>query len=141
MKIKETYPVFVTKQLIASRDFYMMWLNFEVVFESTWFCLLAAQSDLPYHIAFMSETHPTSPPSVPAMDAKAGVFLTLEVEDSQTAYEKLTKAGVEMYYHLKAEEWGQKRFGLIDPNGMYIDIVEQIAPAVGYWDRYMPKSR
>jgi uncharacterized glyoxalase superfamily protein PhnB len=56
------------------------------------------------------------------------------------AYEELAAAGIAIHYPLKEEQWGQKRFGLIDPNGMYIDIVEQIAPEEGYWDKYMITS-
>ncbi len=141
MNIRDTYPVFVIKQLTETKNYYVKWLQFEVIFESTWFLLLKANSENPYHIAFMHETHPTSPPSMPAIDAKSGVFLTLEVEDAKMEYEKFTKANLEIYYHLKAEAWGQKRFGLVDPNGMYVDIVEQIAPEEGYWDQYMPSSR
>ena len=140
MKIKESYPVFVTKRLTATKDFYVKWFKFEVFFESTWFILLQAKSDRPYYVAFMDESHPTSPPTLPAINATAGVFLTLEVEDAALAYEELAAAGIAMYYPLKEEQWGQKRFGLIDPNEMYVDIVEQIAPEEGYWDKYMITS-
>lgn len=141
MNIKDTYSVFVTKQLTETKNYYVKWLQFEVVFESTWFLLLKANSESSYHIGFMHETHPTSPPSMPAINSSSGVFLTLEVDDAKANYEKLIAAGAEIYYDLKEEAWGQKRFGLIDPNGMYIDIVEQVAPEKGYWDQYMPSSR
>ncbi|MES2651214.1 MAG: VOC family protein [Bacteroidota bacterium] len=140
MKIKDSYPVFVTKELNATKDYYVNALQFNVFFESSWFLLLQTESENPYFIAFMDEQHPTSPPSIPAINSKSGVFLTLEVDDAKAEYEKLTAAGLEIYYHLKEEAWGQKRFGLIDPNGMYIDIVEQIAPEEGYWDQYMTNS-
>jgi len=141
MKIKDTYPVFVTKQLTETKNYYVDVLQFDVAFESTWFVLLQIKGEHPHFIAFMDEQHPTSPPSMPAMDAKSGVFLTLEVADANAAYEKFIAAGREVYYHLKEEQWGQKRFGLIDPNGMYIDIVEQIEPEEGYWDQYMSIAR
>jgi hypothetical protein len=28
---------------------------------------------------------------------------------------------------------------MTDPNGLYIDIVEQIEPKEGYWEQYMDK--
>jgi hypothetical protein len=40
-------------------------------------------------------------------------------------------------YKLTKEDWGQLRFGMTDPNGLYVDIVEQIEPKQGYWDPYM----
>jgi hypothetical protein len=32
--------------------------------------------------------------------------------------------------------FGQRRFGLFDPAGVWIDVVEQIEPAPGWWDQY-----
>jgi hypothetical protein len=29
---------------------------------------------------------------------------------------------------------------LTDPNGLYIDIVQQVEPAAGYWEKYMVKE-
>ena len=37
MKIKDTYPVFVTEHLIETKNYYVKWLQFEVIFESTCF--------------------------------------------------------------------------------------------------------
>jgi len=30
-----------------------------------------------------------------------------------------------------------RRFGFTDPAGLWVDVVEQIDPAAGFWDRYM----
>ena len=141
MKVKDSYPVFITKQLQLTKEYYVKWFDFEVFFESTWFILVESKGEQPYFIAFMDEQHPTSPPSMPAINSSAGVFLTLEVENATEEYKRLTDSGLDICYHLKDEEWGQKRFGLIDPNGIYIDIVEQTNPKDGYWDQYMPISR
>lgn len=141
MKIKDSYPVIVTNQLAITKNYYLTWLGFESYFESTWFILMQSQGEKPFFIALMDETHPTSPPSMPAVNSNCGVFLTLEVEDAKTSYEQLSNAGLDIYYPLKDEIWGQKRFGLIDPNGMYIDIVEQTVPQDGFWDQFMINAR
>lgn len=36
-----------------------------------------------------------------------------------------------------AMTFGQRRFGLFDPAGVWIDVVEQIEPAAGWWDKYL----
>ncbi|MBC8174011.1 MAG: glyoxalase, partial [Chitinophagales bacterium] len=66
-----------------------------------------------------------------------GVFLTLQAENVASEYARLKNAGLDIYYHLKDEAWGQRRFGVVDPNGMYVDIVEQIEPQEGFWDKYL----
>jgi uncharacterized glyoxalase superfamily protein PhnB len=139
MKIKDTYSVFVTKDLKATKDFYIKWFDFEVYFEASYFILLQASDDKPYFFGFMDEEHPSSPPTIPAINNNSGVFLTLEVEDAKAEYEKLLNAGLNIYYHLKDEIWGQRRFGITDPNGMYIDIVQQTEPKNNYWEQYLPK--
>ena len=37
---------------------------------------------------------------------------------------------------LTDEPWGQRRFGIRDPAGVWVDVVEQIEPAPGFWDQY-----
>ena len=138
MSYQDVYSVFITKDLKTSKEFYTKWFDFEIVFESGFFILFTSGGKKPISIAFMSEEHPSSPPSNPALNSKAGVFLTLQVDDAKSFYEKLKKAGLKIYYALKDEPWGQRRFGVIDPNGMYIDIVEQIEPEKGFWEKYPP---
>jgi catechol 2,3-dioxygenase-like lactoylglutathione lyase family enzyme len=141
MNYQDVYSVFVTKDLKATKDFYVKWFNFQIYFESSFFILLAAVSgDKSFSIGFIDEVHPSSPPDISAMDGKSAVFLTLQVEDAQMEYEKLQKEGLNIYYHLKDEDWGQRRFGIVDPNGMYVDIVQQTTPKQGFWDQYMQVS-
>lgn len=133
----DVYTVVMTKDLTACREFYTKWLGFQPVFESTWFLMLVSQGERPFTIAFMHENHPSTPPDLPAFDAKAGAFLTLQVEDAKSVYEQLKKAGLSIHYPLKDEAWGQRRFSLLDPNGLFIDVVQQIEPAPGFWDKYI----
>ena len=136
MTYQDVYPVFITKDLAACQAFYTRWLGFQVAFASSFFILLISEGENPYSLGFMSEVHPSSPPSNPAMNAQAGVFMTLQVADAQADYDRLKAAGLDMHYDLKDEPWGQRRFGLIDPNGMYVDVVEQTAPEPGFWEQY-----
>jgi hypothetical protein len=46
---------------------------------------------------------------------------------------------VRIAYALKDEPWGQRRFGIVDPAGMWIDVVQQTEPAPGFWEPYMPR--
>ena len=45
--------------------------------------------------------------------------------------------GLEVALSLRDEPFGQRRFGLLDPAGIWIDVVEQIEPAAGWWDKYL----
>ena len=139
MKYQDIYPVFVTKDLKSSKEFYGKWFNLQPVFESSFFILLVSEESS-RSIGFLSEVHPSSPPSSPPMNAQAGVFLTLQVEDAKADFHRLKNAGLKISYELKDEPWGQRRFGVIDPNGMYVDVVQQIEPEIGFWEKYPAKN-
>ena len=55
------------------------------------------------------------------------------MDDATGAFEQFVRDGVAVEYGLRDEPWGQRRFGLLDPNGLYIDIVEQIDPDPEFW--------
>lgn len=136
MIYEDVYPVFVTKDLEKCKDFYTKWFSMQAVFESSFFILLVTPGEKSHTIGFLSEVHPSSPPSNPAMNAQAGAYLTLQVTDATADFERLKKAGLKIHYALKDEPWGQRRFGIIDPNGMYVDVVQQIEPDKGFWEKY-----
>jgi catechol 2,3-dioxygenase-like lactoylglutathione lyase family enzyme len=137
IEYEDAYSVYITKDLKASKDFYVRWLDFEVVFEATWFVYMQSSGEHKVSFALIDEKHPTTPPSYGSFNGR-GSFLTLQVKDASQVYDKLKSKNAPITYPLKTEAWGQIRFGLTDPNGLYIDIVQQVDPAEGYWDPYMP---
>ena len=136
MRLQSAYPVVVTDKMAECRDFYVGHFGFEVAFEASWFVYLSAGDGQPYAIAFMTPDHPSRPPGPEKFDGK-GLFLTLQVDDAAKEFERLRKAGVAVAYPIADEPWGQRRFGVVDPSGLWLDVVEQTQPAPGYWDPYM----
>jgi uncharacterized glyoxalase superfamily protein PhnB len=94
----------------------------EVVFENDWFCYLAGDG---VTIAFMTPDHPSAPPGPEAYTA--GVSMELEVEDATAAFAELRAGGKEPDYPLTDEAFGQRRFSLRDPSGLWINVVQQMA--------------
>jgi catechol 2,3-dioxygenase-like lactoylglutathione lyase family enzyme len=135
----DAYSVYITDHLSESRDFYTRWLDFKVVFEATWFVYMQSQGERPVTFALIDVNHPSTPPAYGKFD-KRGSFLTLQVDDAAAVYEQLKSKHAPISYPLTREEWGQLRFGLTDPNGLYIDIVQQVEPAAGYWEKYVVKE-
>jgi uncharacterized glyoxalase superfamily protein PhnB len=135
MKLLASYPILVTDRLVECRDFYARWFGFEVIFEASWIVVLSADGEAPT-VAFMHSSHPSTPPS-PAAYRGDGMFLTLQVEDASSEYERLVAAGLDCALALTEEPWGQRRFAAVDPAGMWVDVVEQIDPADGWWDQYL----
>jgi uncharacterized glyoxalase superfamily protein PhnB len=137
VELQGAYPVVVTDRLVECRDFYLRWFGFGVVFEAAWFVYLTASALAPLGVAFMSSDHPSQPPGSETFSGD-GVLLTLQVADATAEFERLERAGLSFEHPLQDEPWGQRRFGLRDPAGTWVDVVEQIEPQPGYWDRYPP---
>lgn len=131
MQLVAGYPVFITSRLRECRAFYER-LGFSVVFEASWFLYLSSAS---FSLAFMAPDHPSSPPD-PGPYTGDGAFVTLQVEDAAAAFDELKQEGFAIAYELRSEPWGQRRFALVDPAGIWVDIVEQTKPAPGFWERY-----
>jgi catechol 2,3-dioxygenase-like lactoylglutathione lyase family enzyme len=133
VRFVDRYPIIVTDRLAACRDFYRR-LGFSVGFESSWIVYLAADGGSA-SIAFMSPDHPSAPPG-PEPYPGAGICFELQVEDAAAALARFTADGLEVEYPLTEEPFGQRRFGFHDPAGVWVDVVEQIEPAPGFWERY-----
>jgi catechol 2,3-dioxygenase-like lactoylglutathione lyase family enzyme len=140
MRVEDAYPIIVTDKLAECREFYTRWLGFQIAFEATWFVYLASAGDRPHGIAFMAADHPSKPPGPETFNGR-GMFLTLQVADAAAEFERLGKAGVRVAYPLRDEPWGQRRFALLDPAGVWVDVVQHIDPEPGYWDRYAVPHR
>lgn len=134
--LQEVYTVFITTDVKKCTEFYAQWFGFTVIFESSWFILLQSPGKKSFPLAFMNEEHPSSPPVPKAMNGN-GAFITLQVADAKKVYDAMIKGGLKIGYHLKDEDWGQRRFAVTDPNGMHVDVVEQTAPKEGFWDQYI----
>jgi uncharacterized glyoxalase superfamily protein PhnB len=139
IEYEDGYSVYITKDLKSSKEFYVHWLDFEILFEASWFVYMQSKGNHKITFALIDEKHPSTPPSYGAFNGQ-GSFLTLQVKNAAEVYNRLKNLKAPITYHLKTEDWGQIRFGLTDPNGLYIDIVQQVEPAKGYWEKYMPKK-
>lgn len=136
MRIQDYYPIIVTDRLFECLDFYAQFFGLQIGFESSWFIWLTAGENGPASLAFMHPEHPSAPPGPEPFNGK-GMCLEFQVENARDEYERFIREGVKITLVLTDEPFGQRRFGLFDPAGVWIDLVQQIEPAIGFWDKYM----
>lgn len=142
MKIRDLYPLITTPLLAETRDFYVRHFGFQVGFEASWFLYLIGPGEEGARgavLAFMHPDHPSDPPGPERFDGR-GMILTVEVGDAAAAFRRLGDGGAPILYPLTDEAWGQRRFMTRDPAGVMVDVVEQIAPAAGFWEPYMIRN-
>lgn len=139
MQVRDLYPLITTRALFEARDFYATHFGFDVAFEASWFVYLAGKPDGESRgatLAFMHPDHPSNPPGPESFDGR-GMIVTIEVADAAAAFGRLSSAGAPIVHPMTDEAWGQRRFMTRDPAGVLVDVVQQIEPAAGFWDRYL----
>nr|WP_295379787.1 VOC family protein [Pseudoxanthomonas sp.] len=143
VRVRDLYPLITTPEMAAARDFHVRHFGFEVLFEASWFVYLSGPADDGSRgatLAFMTPDHPSRPPGPEAFDGD-GMILTVEVADAAALHEKLRGEGAPILHPLTDEPWGQRRFMTRDPAGVRVDVVQQIAPEAGYWERFAAPPR
>jgi len=124
-----------TERLRETRDFYLQRFDFHIVFEASWVVILSASQEGPICLGLMSPDHPSRPPGPEPFNGD-GMIVTIQVDDADSACQRLRSAGAPIDYDLHDEPWGQRRFMTRDPSGTKIDVLQQIEPAAGFWERY-----
>lgn len=119
------YNGIVTDKLAESKEFYTRNLGFSVKFENEWFLLLTRSNR---ELAFMLPNLEFQNQLFRGAYGGAGIWLTVEVEDVETEYERIVNSGVPVAVELRQEEWGETHFSVIDPNGIGVDFVKYRMP-------------
>ena len=134
MKPESIYPVIGTDKIMESRDFYTNHFDFDVVFEADWYVSLKSRHNPAYELALLDYHHASLPEAY--RHPARGVLINFEVANVDEVYAKLKKAGLPMLLDLKSEEWGQRHFITHDPNGILIDVIQNIEPSKEFAEQY-----
>ena len=136
MELVAAYPIVVTDRFRECRDFHTRWFGLEVVFEADWIAVLSAGGGVPA-VAFMHSrsSRPRRRRRGPTTATECSSRCRWPTRRRSTSGSRA--AGLSFDLELKDEPWGQRRFGVVDPSGMWVDVVEQIEPAPGWWEPYL----
>ncbi len=135
MKINSFYPVIMTGDVAASKAFYTEHFPFEVTFDSDWYVSLKTEQAPPFELALLNPEHPTVPEAF-RQRLSGGLILNFEVDDADSEYERLRAAGLPIHLALRSEDFGQRHFITLDPNGVLIDVIQVIPPSAEYAEQY-----
>lgn len=124
------FPVIISTDLPACKNFYKSLLGLKPVFELDWYVQMQSPTDTNLQIAFVAKDHD----SVPAGygNDPTGVIVTVEVNQVDPVFEQAVIMKAPVVFELKDEEWGQRHFMARDPNGLLVDLVQMIEPGEAY---------
>lgn len=124
------YPVLCCRDLDQNRDFYCTLLDLEVMFECGWYTALACRGGRHQQLALVLPDHPSVPE--PFGVDPAGVLVSFEVDDVDAVHDRAARADLEIALSLRDEEFGQRHFMTVDPNGLLVDVIQVIPPTAAF---------
>lgn len=122
MSVNSIYPVIQTANIVASRNFYRDLLRLEVAWQSDWYVVFVAPETPGSQLALLAAGHESVP--IRYYRQPAGVVISFEVSDASALYARATKLGLRIVQHLRDEQFGQRHFMVVDPDGLLVDVVE-----------------
>ena len=129
-----SFPVFTVENLDGAKEFYPTHFGFGVAFENEWYLHLVSESGI--QVGFLLPNQPTQPDIFHKSYNGSGVIFSLEVEDVDLAYFEAKEKSLNIVLELRSEDWGQRHFCIKDPNGIYLDIVQEIEQTEEYQQGY-----
>lgn len=118
MNIRRVVPDIMTERLDESRDFYVDLLGFKVAMDMGWIVTLVSTSNPTAQIN-LGRRDPSSGPSGPLNT----IGISIEVENVDEVHAKAVARGATISYPLTDEPWGVRRFFMLDPNGVTLNIM------------------
>jgi catechol 2,3-dioxygenase-like lactoylglutathione lyase family enzyme len=121
VSILRVVPDIVCDKIEESRDFYVRVLGFDAAMDMGWI------------VTLVSPDVPTAQLSLfPADDrSPAAPDVTVEVDDVDAVHGAVVRGGFEIAYPLTDEDWGVRRFFVVDPSGVVVNVMSHVGGSDG----------
>ena len=115
MSIRRVVPNINSDKMEESKNFYGQFLGMRLAMDMQWV------------LTFASEDNPTAQITIVKSDSIGHIIhnitLSIEVSDIDSLYEKAKELGYEITYEITDEPWGVRRFWVLDPNGVTVNLM------------------
>jgi len=116
MTIRRIVPDIKSERLDDSRAFYVDFLGLKVGMDLGWI------------VTFVSPSNPTAQISVMRDDDPSTLMpnVSIEVADVEEVHARAIERGLQIVYPLTDEPWGIRRFFVVDPNGVIVNVSSHV---------------
>ena len=132
--IQRMVPALYVEDLARSSAFYCELLGLRPGFEADWIVQLSDPENPAVELVLQPVTHDLVPE--PVRGSPRGAGLTFVVPDCDVLYEKARAMGLQILQEPKDEDYGQRRFLTMDPDGMLIDVSSNCEPSPEFMAKY-----
>jgi uncharacterized glyoxalase superfamily protein PhnB len=122
------HPTIVSEKLGPTVNFYEDYFGFVATLEQDGFTLLQKEANPNDRIAIFDKTHQCVTGRVNTVQ---GLILNIAVDDVKKTYDALYMEGLEIYKEYGTDIHGRKHFVVFDPNGVLINVHENVEVALG----------
>ena len=126
MRVLRIVPNVSSDNFAASRAFYTEMFDLVVSVElEDWYLQLMAPEQRALNLGFLRPGHEF----FAGREAPAGsysVVLTIQVDDVDEAYTRARRLGAPIMLGLRDEEYRQRHFLVLDPNGLLLNVMSAI---------------
>jgi catechol 2,3-dioxygenase-like lactoylglutathione lyase family enzyme len=113
MSIRRVVPNLQSDCFDESRKFYTEFLGFDVAMDLGWVVTFASPSNPTAQLTLLGDSGSAAPhPQI-----------SIEVADVDSLYAQALARGLQIVYPLTDEPWGARRFYVVDPNGVVINVM------------------
>jgi catechol 2,3-dioxygenase-like lactoylglutathione lyase family enzyme len=116
MSIRRIVPDIKSQRLEESREFYVDFLGLKVAM------------DMGFIMTFVSPDNPTAQISVMRDEGASTILpdISVEVADVDEVHARAHERHLEIVYPLTDEPWGVRRFFVVDPNGITLNVLSHL---------------
>ncbi len=123
MRVLRIVPNFSSELFEASRDFYADLFDLVVSVElGSWYLQLMAPDARSLNVGFLEPGHEFFAGRA-AQPGSYSAVLTVHVDDVDEAYARARRRGAEIPVPLRDEDYGQRHFLVVDPNGLVLNVM------------------
>lgn len=130
MAAVRVFPCLCVDDLVRSIVFYRALLDLDVTVDVGWYAEIAGGGGAAATVAFVERGHSSVPPGFDV--TRGGVLVSVVVDDATAANARAEALHTHFAQELRDEDFGQRHFMVVDPDGFLVDVIETITPSVAF---------
>ena len=121
--------------LQVSKKFYSELLGLVPIFDSDWVVQLTSKNNENLNLTLQLRTHASIPEAY--RKKPQGFSIAFVVPDVDSVFETAKTMGLQIIQFPKNEDYGQRRFLTLDPDGVLVDVSSDCEPSPEFVQKYM----